>query len=458
MPRAESAGNARVPRVRESKEPARQTVDEDGWHALEYAERTTTEQEWQEASPWRDAPALSLDADRLIVIAAGPGDETLGAGGLLSLASRNGLDVSVLVVTDGAVASEASAARRQVVDAVHALAPSAVVSFYAVPADAIRDTRALISERVGSHIAAGRARRTIVAAPWWADGDRDHQVLGNVARAFTADAVRVIGYPMRAWQSGDPAEIDTTGWRILALDAAATQAKRQAVVAHAGLPGLHTGTRALLDRAFEIFVEPEHTAAPSWSTERFDAYHAREDPWGLDGRWYERRKRALLMASLPRERFRRALELGCSTGPNTRAISERADAVLGIDSSQKALDKAIAAGVPANVTYERMELPAQWPSGAYDLIVLSEVAYYWTPEQFGRALDLINESATDDAVFIACHWRKTVEGTPLTGDDVHAAISARPEWRVLSRHIEDDFLMDVVVRHGVPNVSKMPDA
>jgi LmbE family N-acetylglucosaminyl deacetylase len=40
--------------------------------------------------------------DRLMVIAPHPDDETLGCGGLIALAANNGLDVLVVVMTDGA--------------------------------------------------------------------------------------------------------------------------------------------------------------------------------------------------------------------------------------------------------------------------------------------------------------------------------------------------------------------
>ncbi len=57
------------------------------------------------------------------------------------------------------------------------------------------------------------------------------------------------------------------------------------------------------------------------------------DPWGVDSRWYERRKRDLLLAMLPRAEVRAALEIGCSTGALTEALTARASAVTGVDSS-----------------------------------------------------------------------------------------------------------------------------
>ena len=42
------------------------------------------------------------------------------------------------------------------------------------------------------------------------------------------------------------------------------------------------------------------------------------DPWLVRQRWYEERKRALLLASLPQRRYRHAYEPGCGNGCSTR--------------------------------------------------------------------------------------------------------------------------------------------
>ncbi|MFE7421819.1 hypothetical protein [Rhodococcus sp. NPDC057529] len=58
----------------------------------------------------------------------------------------------------------------------------------------------------------------------------------------------------------------------------------------------------------------------------FDAmYAASPDPWGFGDRWYEQRKYALTLAALPRPRYRRAFEPGCSIGILTAALAHRCD-------------------------------------------------------------------------------------------------------------------------------------
>ena len=54
-------------------------------------------------------------------------------------------------------------------------------------------------------------------------------------------------------------------------------------------------------------------------------------PWGFADRWYEQRKYALTVASLPRPRYRRAFEIGCSVGVLTALLGERCGELLAVD-------------------------------------------------------------------------------------------------------------------------------
>ncbi|RYZ03452.1 MAG: class I SAM-dependent methyltransferase, partial [Comamonadaceae bacterium] len=105
-------------------------------------------------------------------------------------------------------------------------------------------------------------------------------------------------------------------------------------------------------------------------------YGATDDPYELRSRWYEQRKRAVLMAALPRERYASAYEPGCGAAELTVALAQRCDAVLASDFSARAVAAAQrrTAALP-NVRVEPHTLPADWPvdDAPFDLIVLSEV-------------------------------------------------------------------------------------
>lgn len=177
-------------------------------------------------------------------------------------------------------------------------------------------------------------------------------------------------------------------------------------------------------------------------------YGEHEDPWGFRDRWYEERKRALTLAALPARRFTSALEVGCSLGVLTAQLAERCDALTSTDPSAAAL---AAARVPDHVRLVQGSVPGDWPTGPYDLVVLSEVAYYLDAPDLERLLDLVETDLVPEGVVVACHWRHPVADYPLSGDEVHAALA---RWPLLSRVEEEDFLLDVLVPDGAVSVAR----
>ena len=62
----------------------------------------TPEARWRAEITRRDPPELNLgEHHRLVVLAAHPDDETLGAGGLIHLAGQRGWRVDAVVATAG---------------------------------------------------------------------------------------------------------------------------------------------------------------------------------------------------------------------------------------------------------------------------------------------------------------------------------------------------------------------
>ena len=150
------------------------------------------------------------------------------------------------------------------------------------------------------------------------------------------------------------------------------------------------------------------------------------------------------MAALPRERFRAALELGCSIGVVTAALADRCDTVTAIDIADQPLAVARARlAADASVTFARLTLPAEWPEGTFDLIVFSEVGYYFSAEELRHVLRRCRDSLAPDGVIVACHWRHPVPEYPLTGDQVHSALGRLDGIERTVEHRERDFLLEV---------------
>ncbi|MFG1992829.1 class I SAM-dependent DNA methyltransferase [Actinoplanes sp. NPDC048988] len=176
-------------------------------------------------------------------------------------------------------------------------------------------------------------------------------------------------------------------------------------------------------------------------------YAADADPWSFESRWYDARKHALTAAIAPARRYRSAFEPGCSTGRLTARLAPRCDKLLAVDAVESAVTTAAErlAGAPG-VTVERATIPAEWPGGTFDLIVLSELGYYFDDADLDTLLTRAVDSLEPGGDLIAVHWRWSVEEHARSGDDVHRALAARPELARLSRLEEADFLLEVFSR------------
>ncbi len=170
------------------------------------------------------------------------------------------------------------------------------------------------------------------------------------------------------------------------------------------------------------------------------------DPWGFTSRWYEARKYALTLAALPRRRYHRAFEPGCSIGVLTAALAARCDSLLAADGVDAALDQArLRVGSLAHVEVAKLVLPRQWPDGPWDLVVLSEIAYYFDAGDLGHLLDRAADTTALGATVIAVHWRGETD-YPMPGDAVHQVIDSHPAFEHRSGFYERSFRLDVYER------------
>jgi SAM-dependent methyltransferase len=179
--------------------------------------------------------------------------------------------------------------------------------------------------------------------------------------------------------------------------------------------------------------------------ERFEElYRSADDPWAYETSAYEQRKYALTVASLPARRYGRAFEPGCSIGVLTALLAGRCDELLASDVSALAVERARRrlAGT-AGVTVERRAIPADWPPGRLDLVVLSEVGYFLAPDELDRTLELAAASLRPGGDLVVVDWLGPIDGYPLDGADVHDRVAREPGLERLVRHEEPQFLLEV---------------
>lgn len=152
------------------------------------------------------------------------------------------------------------------------------------------------------------------------------------------------------------------------------------------------------------------TLPPEYFEEK---YRANIDPWHFKTSEYERDKYQATLVSLTKDRYAAALEVGCSIGVLTKLLSSRCMSLLAVDSSPTAIEAARSIN-GQNVTFRVANLPAKFPEGNFDLIVLSEILYYFDKADLERVAQLCIDSISQDGEIVLCHWLGETD-YPLTG-------------------------------------------
>ena len=178
-----------------------------------------------------------------------------------------------------------------------------------------------------------------------------------------------------------------------------------------------------------------------------DVYAASSDPWSFESSPYEASKYQASLDALPKARYQNALEIGCSIGVFTRQLATRCESLLGVDVSEKALSVARqrCADLP-QVRFQRKQLPAEMPDENFDLIVMSEVGYYWSCDDLKKAADLIAARQERGGHLLLVHLTEFVPDYPLTGDEVHHLWLNSPEWQLLKSERKQRYRLDLLER------------
>jgi len=174
---------------------------------------------------------------------------------------------------------------------------------------------------------------------------------------------------------------------------------------------------------------------PSLDADYFARVYAeRADPWDFATSPYEDEKYAATIGVLNGERFASGFEIGCSIGVLTARLAGVCDALLAVDINGGALSNARerCAGL-ANVRFARMAVPGEFPGDRFDLVVVSEVAYYWSDGDLRLAMDRIADAAAGGTLELV-HFLPRVDDYVRTGDAVHEAFLSDPRFTRI-RHV-----------------------
>ncbi len=176
-------------------------------------------------------------------------------------------------------------------------------------------------------------------------------------------------------------------------------------------------------------------------------YRKSPDPWRFASSPYERDKYAATLAALPRPRYARGLDVGCSIGVFTTALAERCDALVGIEPVEAALEQAkVRLADRPSVRLAPMAVPRDWPEGSFDLIVLSEVLDYLGEQDLAALAGRLRGALEPGGDVILVHWVGKKAG-PATHEASDALIASAMDFLTVTRADRNaDYRLDVLRR------------
>ena len=149
-------------------------------------------------------------------------------------------------------------------------------------------------------------------------------------------------------------------------------------------------------------------------------YDANEDPWNFETSEYEAKKYAATIAALPQRHYQDVLEIGCSIGVLTQLLAQKSSRLLATDISDKALDMAKKRCRNLNnVSFRKLNFQNELPENQFDLIMVSEVAYYLSSHDWEITLQNLYGRLKVEGTIVLVHWLPEVHDYPQTGDEVH---------------------------------------
>ena len=435
---------------------------------------------------YRDAPVQPI-SDLLawkstVVFAPHADDESLGCGGLIRHLRRLEREVAIVFVTDGGMSHPESTLydrdARVALRRAEALAACASLSITAerVAFLDLPDGMAPFSFAPEFPGAVERMLATVrpwapdtFVVPWRRDPHEDHRATWEICQAVKDKMdtpVRWFEYPVWMWEARNIVELprpeEVIPWAIEIGDE--LQEKEAAIRTHASqwaglisddptgfqLPESMIGHFL---RAREIFFALPDKRLHSLNRHYFeDVYDADADPWNFETSEYEQAKYAATIAALPEPSYIRALEIGCSIGVLTALLAPRCGEILAVDIAPRPLEVARERlRDQAHVRFSQMQIPHQFPDDRFDLIVVSEVGYYWNYADLVTSVERIRSALVPGGTLVLVHYTPYVPDYPLTGDEVHDAFTLRLEGAYLvNARRTDSYRLDVWKTSGPP--------
>jgi predicted TPR repeat methyltransferase len=174
-----------------------------------------------------------------------------------------------------------------------------------------------------------------------------------------------------------------------------------------------------------------------------EKYRADHDPWDFSSSPYELSRYDAIMRVLGMRNFHSAFEPGCSIGILTERLASHCQHLFAMDISPTAVAEARRrCELCPNVAIVEGTLPQDMPSDQFDLIVFSEIGYYFDRSTLAGIRDLMESQLSPHGLLVAVHWLGVSGDHVLSGDDVHHVLHAGRAIRMTSSRRHDGFLLE----------------
>lgn len=186
------------------------------------------------------------------------------------------------------------------------------------------------------------------------------------------------------------------------------------------------------------------SAISALSPEAFEArYVGGRDPWSFANDAYELGRYRAILASLHRSAYGTIYEPGCSIGVLTQQLAAIGECVIATDFAPSAIIQAkLRCAEHAKVQFICTDLRTFIPRQPLDLIVFSEVGYYFCEAELAALASSLTQAVLPGGEFLAAHWLGSSPDHVLHGNRVHEILRDCMKWRPVHQEFHEGFRLD----------------
>jgi cyclopropane fatty-acyl-phospholipid synthase-like methyltransferase len=176
-------------------------------------------------------------------------------------------------------------------------------------------------------------------------------------------------------------------------------------------------------------------------------YRRNSDPWNFLKSPYECARYNAILNALRGRHYHRVLEPGCSIGALTVRLANICDKIEAFDFSATAVKKARkrCEGL-SNVRIRCCSLSKEEDFGRFDLLLLSEIGYYFSPPDWRELTECCVASMNSGSTLLAAHWLGNSTDHQISGEEVHDILASNASLRLEHWERHEFFRVDRWIR------------